>query len=100
MNILLLFLLIYIIILITNQYNEHFYDIEYGPFNRIPLQIGLNREYLFNPYYNYNYTNFPFWNVPLGTTRNMSYDLRGDPIIIPRTNFVWNNSSIYPIYNR
>ena len=52
----------------------------------------------FNPIY--QSTNFPWWNTMLCNTRNMSYDLRGDPLIIPRTNYVWNNSTIFPIYNR
>jgi len=46
------------------------------------------------------YTCFPFWNTALGNRRNMSYDIRGDPIIIPKTNFVWNNGTIFPIHNR
>lgn len=33
-------------------------------------------------------------------TRNMSYDLRGDPLIIPRTNMVWNNPTRIPIFNQ
>ena len=32
-------------------------------------------------------------------TKNMSYDLRGDPTIIPRMPMVWNNPNRYPIYN-
>ena len=40
-----------------------------------------------------------YWNS-LGTTTNMSYDLRGDPIVIPKNNFIWNNSSLFPIHNR
>jgi len=46
------------------------------------------------------YTNLPWWNTSLGNTSNMSYDLRGDPSIIPRTNFVWNNGTNFPIYNQ
>ena len=45
------------------------------------------------------YTDLPWWNTSLGNTSNMSYDLRGDPLIIPRTNFVWNNGTNFPIYN-
>lgn len=26
------------------------------------------------------HTQYPFWNIMLGNTRNMSYDLRGDPM--------------------
>lgn len=44
---------------------------------------------------------WPWWNSQIGTTRNMSYDLRGDPFPIPRYNVgPWNNSSISPIYNK
>jgi hypothetical protein len=46
------------------------------------------------------YTNLPWWNTSLGNTSNMSYDLRGDPSILPRTNFVWNNGTNFPIYNQ
>jgi hypothetical protein len=46
------------------------------------------------------YTNLPWWNTSLGNTSNMSYDLRGDPLIIPRTNFAWNNGTNFPIYNK
>jgi len=59
-----------------------------------------------SPYYNgyyipmsNGYTNFPWLNTALGNTSNMSYDVRGDPLIIPRTNFVWNNGTNFPIYN-
>ncbi len=31
-------------------------------------------------------------------TRNMSYDIRGDPIIIPYRQFVWNTGTIRPTY--
>ncbi len=37
-----------------------------------------------------DYTNLPWWNSR-GSTRNMSYDLRGDPLIIPPRQFIWNN---------
>lgn len=50
------------------------------------------------PYSN-GYTDLPWWNTQLGNTTNMSYDYRGDPLIIPRTNFVWNNGTNFPIYN-
>lgn len=46
------------------------------------------------------YTDLPWWNTSLGNTSNMSYDLRGDPSIIPRTNFAWNNGTNFPIYNQ
>jgi hypothetical protein len=46
------------------------------------------------------YTDLPWWNTSLGNTTNMSYDIRGDPLAIPRTNFVWNNGTNFPIYNQ
>lgn len=49
------------------------------------------------------HTNFPFWNTQLGSTRNMSYDLRGDVPIGPIDRSIvgpWNISSTTPIYNK
>ncbi len=46
------------------------------------------------------YTDLPWNNMQLGTTHNMSYDIRGDPLVIPRTTISpWNNPEVYPIYN-
>lgn len=45
-----------------------------------------------------NFINLMF-NDGLRHTQNMSYDLRGDPVIIPHQEFVWNNPNRYPIYN-
>ena len=53
----------------------------------------------FIPVNTWKFPNFIWNNTRLGNTRNMSYDIRSDPIIIPRTDYVWNNSSIFPIYN-
>ena len=47
-----------------------------------------------------NYPNWPFWNMRFGQTSNMSYDLRGDPMIIPKFPFTWNYSTLTPIYNK
>lgn len=47
-----------------------------------------------------DHTNWPFWNSRIGQTSNMSYDLRGDPIIIPKYPFMWNYSTLTPIYNK
>ena len=46
------------------------------------------------------FDNLPFWNTRIGQTSNMSYDLRGDPLIIPKYPFMWNNSTLTPIYNK
>ena len=81
--IILLFVLLYTNINILEHYNE--YD------------LG---EYDLDNYYLSQSTQFPFWNTQIGTTRNMSYDLRGD-IPIPRYNVgPWLNSSTTPIYNK
>jgi hypothetical protein len=42
--------------------------------------------------------NETFINV-LRHTKNMSYDLRSDPIQIQRVEYPWNNSELSPIYN-
>ena len=47
----------------------------------------------------YDHTNYPFYNTRTGNTQNMSYDLRGDPRIIPHEEYLWNNPESYPIYN-
>lgn len=45
-------------------------------------------------------TDLPWNNTELGVTSNMSYDLRGDPMVIPRVQVSpWNNPEVYPIYN-
>lgn len=59
----------------------------------------LNSSGYYIPWSN-GYTNLPWWNTSLGNTSNMSYDIRGDPLIIPRTNFAWNNGTTFPIYNQ
>ena len=37
------------------------------------------------------YTDYFFWTPFYGQTKNMSYDIRGDPLIIPRQYFTYNN---------
>lgn len=64
-----------------------------------PLVNSFNWFNNFFPISN-GYTNLPWWNTSLGNTTNMSYDLRGDPLRIPRTNFVWDNGTNFPIYNQ
>ena len=56
--------------------------------------FGINKYLQFQ-----DHTNYPFNNMRIGNTSNMSYDLRGDPLIIPHEEFIWNNSETYPIYN-
>jgi hypothetical protein len=33
----------------------------------------------------------PWWNSTR-KTRNMIYDIRGDPLIIPKKKYIWNNT--------
>ena len=47
-----------------------------------------------------DYPNWPFWNTRIGQTSNMSYDLRGDPLPIPKYPTMFNYSTLTPIYNR
>lgn len=76
----------------------------YAPINSFKFPLYPLTNSPSNWFYNFfpvsnGYTNFPWWNTSLGNTSNMSYDLRGDPLVIPRTNYVWNNPTTYPIYN-
>jgi hypothetical protein len=50
--------------------------------------------------YEQDETDWLFNNMRQGQTTNMSYDLRGDPIKIPKYRFAWNNSTLTPIYNK
>ncbi len=75
---------------------------KYPLYPSYPLINPANSPYL-NGYWipiTNGYTNLPWWNTSLGNTSNMSYDFRGDPLIIPRTNFAWNNGTNFPIYNQ
>ncbi len=74
---------------------------KFAPINDIMQQgQGQRRPIYFKPYSfkSLNYYDYPWWNT---TTRNMSYDIRGDPMIIPR-DYVgpWNISPHYPIQNK
>jgi predicted PurR-regulated permease PerM len=50
--------------------------------------------------YQSTHTNFPFWNTQIGSTRNMSYDLRGDIPLKWSYTGPWLNSSWFPIHNK
>jgi hypothetical protein len=101
----LVFIYFYHNILIEN-FNAYQTYQSYIPFNgfKFPMYPLVNPVYssYWNGYYipqSNGYTNLPWWNTSLGNTTNMSYDLRGDPLIVPRTNFIWNNGTNFPIYN-
>lgn len=51
------------------------------------LTIKIN---IFENFFDSAITEFPWWNSTR-RTRNMNYDLRGDPLIIPKHNYFWNN---------
>jgi len=84
----LIFVLFYIYLIILDVlYYENFMVYWSGP----PVSPMPNVD---------DYTNWPFWNTRLGQTSNMSYDLRGDPLRIPKYPFMWNYSTLTPIYNK
>ena len=43
---------------------------------------------------------FDLLKPQLRYTKNMSYDLRSDPIIIPPNEYIWNNPEVIPKFNR
>jgi len=59
----------------------------------IIICLMLNIQEYFNSLV-YNKIPESIWWNSTRRTRNMSYDLRGDPIIIPEQQYVWNNSYI------
>jgi hypothetical protein len=77
---------------------QNMYNYSYYPYYQQYIQYPLNSIYNLLPISN-GYTNFPWWNTSLGMTKNMSYDLRGDPLSILPSNLIWNNPRIYPISN-
>ena len=101
------FVFVLILVIILIYINQSFIIEKFYPYQTFQSFVPANTykypNFLMglNPNPNPNaYTNLPWWNTPFGNTTNMSYDLRGDPLVIPRTIFPWNNSSIYPIYNQ
>ncbi len=74
---LLVIALVYLIYIMINKNMEHYlFPYEYPPCVTLPI--------------------IQYWNMPLRSTRNMSYDLRGDPGPNPIMNVgPWLNSTIY-----
>lgn len=103
-NTTILVVLVVVVLLMTNQLLIGDFGIKEGLAAVLPNKVfdyfdGLldDRMYLGT------HTNFPFWNTQLGSTRNMSYDLRGDAPIGPIDRSVvgpWNIGSTTPIYNK
>jgi hypothetical protein len=77
---------------LLDVYTEGFQIYWYGP--------PVNNFNLDNFPINDDHTNFPFNNMRIGQTSNMSYDLRGDPIRIKKYPWDWNYSTLTPIYNK
>jgi len=95
-NLFILFLILVLIIIYTSLENKMQNDkfmVYWSGEGVYPLpNIPNNSNYP-------NYPNYPFLNSRIGQTTNMSYDLRGDPIIIPKYPFMQNYSTITPINN-
>lgn len=81
-----------IIIILAIVILKLIYDVFFVPI------FTLKKDYFAPVYYNDNI--FPFWNSPLRSTRNMSYDLRGDVPIPYIMNVPFNMSSRIPIQNK
>lgn len=62
-------------------------------YNPLSINNRLFRSYRWN-------LGLPYWWASTGTTRNMSYDLRGDPYIPYMPVSPWYQSTIRPIRNR
>jgi hypothetical protein len=50
------------------------------------------------PIYSKYFYDHIYFDPYLRSSRNESYDIRGDPIIIPRKWYAWNNGVLNPIY--
>ena len=106
MNFVLVLLFILVIFIINNSsfienFNIYQTAQSYIPVNswKFPISIPIHPWTFTNQRFPWFNQGLPWFNSRFGNTRNMSYDLRGDPLIIPRNNFVWNNSTVFPIYN-
>lgn len=71
----------------TDNFLVYWSGVPIGQYNPLGINSGYN-----------DHTNFPFDNMRIGQTTNMSYDLRGDPLQIPKYPFAWNYSTLTPIY--
>ena len=67
----------------------------------ILILIYLYKEFKQENFFMYNiYQQFVPTDIILGgNTRNMSYDIRGDPLVIPYEPAVWNTGTVFPIHN-
>ncbi len=113
MNLIIILILILVIFIINEPKLENFYgyqmfqqfvpfyssDSPFVPINTYKYPSSYWWNYTGVPVFN-GYTDLPWNNMQQGVTSNMSYDLRGDPLVIPReTISPWNNPEVYPIYN-
>jgi hypothetical protein len=88
-----MFIIVFCLIAITALIN----NIRKEKFRIINEKVYYNHDDQYPNYY--THTEFPFMNTQMGTTRNMSYDLRGD-YYIPKMWTPFNMSSYVPIRNR
>ena len=73
---------------------------QYEAINEVPYNFYNNENNNFYDPYMRTHTNFPFWNTQLGSTRNMSYDLRGDVPIPYYMEVPFNMTTRIPIRNK
>ena len=90
-GILIVCVILFLPIVLNSKEVENFYA-GYIPNLRYP--------YYNNPhYFRYPYSRYPLRNITR-STRNMSYDLRGDVPISYTYVGPWNNSSLSPVVNK
>jgi hypothetical protein len=87
--IIILILIIILIFFYINQCNFYEDFMVYWSGDLVQPIVGVQK-----------YPNYPFWNSRIGQTSNMSYDLRGDPLTIPKYPYMWNYSTLTPIHNK
>jgi len=78
-----------------NEQYDTINEVSYYPYDN----INNDNNNFYDPYLA-THTNFPFWNTQMGSTRNMSYDLRGDVPIPYYMNVPFNMGTRIPIRNR
>lgn len=74
-------ILIFALLLITCTW---MYQCEDYTYNKEKYNGDIDFSYYnSDPIYDYDPTFYQIWNIPTRSTRNMSYDLRGDPPPVP-----------------
>lgn len=89
-------IIVIIILLILKKIYNYFF--ESNNKEKYSNQMSVTPKYIYNVNELWNPAGlglWQIWNNPTRSTRNMSYDLRGDPLIIPYRYMLWNNSDFY-----